>query len=396
MRLIKILATNLLLLFLLLASLEWLLEKVNPDERHHSVLARYIRLREVALPNTDFNETPHPVFRQYTENLELKSYRIEMDSLGFVRSETILPQAKTNIVFLGGSTTECRYVDDSLRFPGLVGKKFQQAGYSVNTFNAGVAGNHSLHSLNVLTNKILHRNFQVAVLMHGINDLVHLSYNGSYLRDGKTPTRRNLVTIARPDFDEPDLYFFRKYGIAKRMEKSFQSLFPRLHYDLLSSFVKVASPQQPLEFGWEKLQPVGKRAFDEYRSNLRSFVALCRADGIRPVLMTQFNRVLEREFLENPIFRPYEEKLGLSATSVAAFCDSYKKMNAVVREVAAEEGVLLIDLDVAVPKSPEWLYDMVHLHGAGSRLVGEKVFRDLEKGLFAGSVAPARKGMARH
>ncbi len=379
MRFLKIFAVNLLVLFLLLAAFEWVIEKVNPKERHHSVLARYIRLREIALPNTSFTEMPHSSFQRYTENLELKNYRIEVDSQGFIRSETVLPEAKTNIVFLGGSTTECRYVDDSLRFPSLVGKKFQRTGLSVNTFNAGTAGNHSLHSLNILTNKILHRHFDVAVLMHGINDLVHLSYNGSFLEDGKTPTRRNLVTVANPHFDELDLYYFRKKGVWMRLEKSFQMLFPRLHYELLAIKVKATSPQQPLEFGWEKLQPIGDAQFEEYRNNLRSFVALCRANGIRPVLMTQFNRVLETEFQHNPTFQPYTKKLRASGTSVAAFCESYKKMNSIVREVAAGEGVLLIDLDVAVPKSKVCLYDMVHLHGVGSRLVAEIVFGELEE-----------------
>ncbi len=379
MHFLKILAVNILVLFLLLVTFEWILEKVNPDERHHSILARYIHLREIALPNTSFTESPHRSFQRYTEKLEIKDYHIEVDSQGFIQSEMVLPEAKTNIVFLGGSTIECRYVDDSLRFPSLVGKKFQQAGRSVNTFNAGVAGNQSLHSLNILCNKILHRNFDVAVLMHGINDLVHLSYNGSFLQDEKLPTRRNLVTLANPNFDELDFYYFRNHGIGMRAEKSFQVFFPRLHYALLSTKVKVTSQQQPLEFGWEKLQPIGESQFNEYRDNLQSFVALCRANDIQPVLMTQFNRISEKEFLENPVFQPYTEKLRTSSTSVAAFCESYKRMNSIVREVATEESVLLIDLDVAVPKSKTCLYDMVHLHGQGSQLVADVIFKELEK-----------------
>jgi lysophospholipase L1-like esterase len=382
MRFLKLLAVNFLVLFFLLAAFEWVLEKVNPDERHHSVLSRYISLREIALPNSHFTEMPHHSFQRYTENLEIKNYTVDVDENGFIRSETILPEAKANILFIGGSTTECRYVDDSLRFPSLIGKKLQQAGYSVNTFNSGVAGNHSLHSLNILTNKILHHDFQVAILMHGINDLVHLSYNGSFTSDEKTPTRRNIETVAKPDFDDIDFYFFRKKGVFKRLEKSFQVLFPRLHYELLSVKVKVSSQQQPLEFGWEKLQPIHEKQFEEYKNNLRSFVALCRADNITPVLMTQFNRVLEKEFSENPIYQPYTEKLRASGTSVPAFCDSYQKMNDIVREVAQEENVLLIDLDAEIPKSKDYLYDMVHLHGAGSVKVAEVVFRELEKAVF--------------
>ncbi len=381
MRFLKLLAVNLIVLFILLLAFEWILEIINPNERHHSVLGRYVPLRETALPNTSFTETPHPIFEKYTENLELKKYQVDVDENGFIRSNTHLINAETNIVFIGGSTTECRYVDDSLRFPSLVGEKLQEAGFSVNTYNAGVERSHSLNSLNTLTNKVLHHDFQIAVLMHGINDLVHLSYNGSFASDEKTPTRQNLVTAAKPNFDDIDFYFFMKKGIGKRLEKSFQVLFPRLHYELMGSKVKVISQQQPLEFGWEKMQPVGEAQFDEYRSNLRSFVTLCQANSIQPVLMTQFNRVLENEFLENPVFQPYTEKVQASHTSIPAFCANYKKMNDIVRKVAEEKGILLIDLDSLVPKSKDYLYDMVHLHGEGSALVAEAIFSELEKGL---------------
>ena len=377
MRFLKLLAVNLFILFLLLLLLELALEIINPYKRHHSILSRYIHLRETALPNSRFTEMPHSVFKQYTENLEIKNFEVKMDSNGFIHSNSFLKNAEKNIVFLGGSTTECRYVDDSLRFPSLVGKKLQQAGHSVNTFNAGVAYGHSLHSLNILTNKILHREFDMAVLMHGINDLVHLSYNGSFANDENKPSRRNIVTLANPNFDNMDFYFFRKKGMGMRMEKSFQIIFPRLHYELLSTKVKITSQQQPLEFGWEKLQSIGAAQFEEYRKNLKSFIAICKANNIQPILMTQFNRALEKEFLENPTFQPYTDKINSSKISVKAFCESYKKTNDIVREVAKEEEVLLIDLDSMIPKSKAYLYDMVHLHGEGSKLVADIITNHL-------------------
>lgn len=381
MRFVKILAVNLLLLILLLVLFEWVLEQVNPYERHHSVLGRYIHLREVALPNTQLTEKPHPIFEAYTENLAIKKYRITVDSFGFIQSPSNKSDASTNIVFLGGSTTACRYVEENFRFPALVGEKFRAAGVAVNTFNAGVAGSHSMHSLNVLTNKILHHQFDVVVLMHGINDLVHLSYNGSYLKDDKTPRRRNLVTMAKPAFDEPDFYYFRKKGMKLRFEKVFQVLFPRLHYELLATKVKVINQQEPLEFGWEKMQPIGPEQFVEFKNNIKSFVALCRANTIEPVLMTQFNRITEEAFLSNPVFEAYTEKLNHSKTSVQAFCKDYQLINEIVREVAKEEAVWLIDLDQLVPQTNDYLYDMVHLHKGGSQSVAEIIFSSLENKL---------------
>ena len=81
-----------------------------------------------------------------------------------------------------------------------------------------------------------------------------------FLKDEKTPTRQNIVTLAKPNFDEIDFYSFRKHGLSLRIEKSMQVLFPRLHYELLSCKTKVTSIQQPLEFGWENLSPMTEMA----------------------------------------------------------------------------------------------------------------------------------------
>ena len=371
MRLLKLIAVNLILLFFLLALFEWVLEIVNPYERHHSVLSRHIQLRETGLPNISFYETPHPIFEKYTERLELKNYSVELDSMGFISSKNNSASAKKNIIFIGGSTTECRYVEDSLRFPSLVGENLRARNISINTFNGGVERSHSGHSLNVFMQKIMHHNFDVAIWMHNINDLVHLSYNGSYTIEKNTESRRTLATLARPDFDNPDLYFFRKHGIGMRLEKSFQVLFPRLHYDLSSAKAKMESGQNPLEFGWEKMEPMGEKQYDEFRKNIRSFIALCRANDIQPILMTQFNRINEKEFSENPIYSAYKKRLEDSAISVFQFCGNYNYMNEIIRKEAERENVSLIDLDKSIPKNIDYMYDMVHLHGEGSKYVSE-------------------------
>ena len=60
-------------------------------------------------------------------------------------------------------------------------------------------------------------------------------------------------------------------------------------------------------------------------------------------------------------------------------------MNDIVREVATTENVMLVDLDEIVPKSNDWLYDMVHLHGKGSEKVATIIFKHLEKELLGDS-----------
>ena len=47
------------------------------------------------------------------------------------------------------------------------------------------------------------------------------------------------------------------------------------------------------------------------------------------------------------------------------------------REVSIQEDVILIDLDVQIPKSNKFLYDAIHLNESGSILMGEIVSKKL-------------------
>jgi lysophospholipase L1-like esterase len=51
----------------------------------------------------------------------------------------------------------------------------------------------------------------------------------------------------------------------------------------------------------------------------------------------------------------------------------YEKANEIVRAVAKQEKVFLIDLEAEIPSTNEYIYDEVHLNTNGSKLVAEKI-----------------------
>ncbi len=383
----KLLIINLLMLFFLLGIIEFALNRMTPDEKPYNTLARYIRLREAGMPNQHISMEPPAYFPMSTDNLEMKSYSADIDSNGFIKSTAYLTNPLLNIVFLGGSTTECFFVDDSLRFPSLVGKKFQQSGKKINTYNSGVAGNHSMHSINILTNKVIHNDFQVAVLMHNINDLVHLSYNGNYYSEHNSPTRASMTVMTKPEIDDNDLGFFRKFGLSTRLKKAFQVVYPVIYEQFYRAKRNVNKNDVPKEFDWITPGPVGIEHERQFEKNLRTFIFICRANAILPVLMTQFNRVSEDEFYNNPKNKPYLDKILRSSITVEDFCKSYRRFNEIIREVATAENVVLIDLAKEVPSTKDYLYDYVHVHNEGSKLAAQIIYKALDKALFQDSTS---------
>ena len=118
---------------------------------------------------------------QNYDTLVAKKYLLRIDNDGFIVPSKKYANPDMSIVFLGGSTTECRYVAEDHRFPYLTGVLLeQQTGIKINSYNAARSGNHSLHSLDILLNKVFPIKPDIVVMLDNINDLVVLLYESSY------------------------------------------------------------------------------------------------------------------------------------------------------------------------------------------------------------------------
>ncbi len=210
-------------------------------------IGRFIKLREYR-PNQEKYERPS---RNYLKNiapstLERKYYRVATDENGFIKPSNIHENPEVKIVFLGGSTTECLYMEENERFPYLVGRMIEEnTGKKTNSYNGGVSANESLHSINVLVNKVLPMKPTMVVMMHNINDLVILRSQGTYWYQDSL---KSHVQTAK-------------------------NVFTRFEF-----------PPKNETFDNQAIS-------DEFRHNLQTFIAICKIRNIIPILMTQGNRV---------------------------------------------------------------------------------------------------------
>ncbi len=380
MKILKIILINLLVLIILLCIAEWILGKTNPGLKgHSSLLSRCVPLQEAGLPNSRFFVEPNVYEIREADNLVAKPYFMELDTNGFITSKLRHVSPRFSMVFLGGSTTKCAFIDDSLRFPSLVGELFFSAGLPVNTFNGGEAANNTLNCINLLVNKCLYHNYRVAVLMEAINDMSTLTYFREYYSTDERFAKRNISTSAHVGKRNHNFTFSESYGLTFRIKKGMQLFFPHIYSGLFNFKARFRKLQDIPEF--EEITPIllQERQYEQYENNLSTFVAICRANGIIPILMTQFNRITESELSGSQVFKNHLEKLSIHNISVREFCTQYGRINETVRTVAARENVLLIDLDKYIPKDKAYIYDMVHLTPAGSQLVAGHIFEEVNR-----------------
>lgn len=274
------------------------------------------------------------------------------DDLGTVVGGNIVAEHDRKILFLGGSTTECNEVDESYRFPKLVGDHLTDfTGIKHQGINLGVRGNTSHDSLNLLLNHPAAQSAKTVVLMHNINDRLMLSLRKSYdtFIDSPAPTSWRDVTSAL----QGTISGFWNYV-------SYRSNLLFLVNDALG--INPWTGERPTastisEESIEYADPSLDKSLAHFRVSLRSFVAVARAMDKTPVLMTQ---AIGRE---SPL---------------------QSQFNQVIREISYETNVLLIDIDSHIRSSTHGLFlsDDIHLNNEGSRVISKIISSAIAKHIF--------------
>ena len=105
----------------------------------------------------------------------------------------------------------------------------------------------------------------------------------------------------------------------------------------------------------------------EFSLNLQTFINICRARGIIPVLMTQASRL--KDHPDPPVQRIMHQLEISQGITYGEFKGAFDRLNQTIREVGAKNQVLVIDLAQEIPpvkkNTVTWPISMTE----GSRLV---------------------------
>jgi lysophospholipase L1-like esterase len=361
-----------LIVLVAIAGLAVATEKILAYRNHHRInplgIQRYIKLREF---NPLYRDVlvPSRQAMEMSDSLVQKPYVLRIDRQGFIMPSKIHAHPDLTLVFLGGSTTECVYVDEKDRFPYLAGHLIeQQTGLKVNSYNAGRSGNNTLHSLDVLLNKVLPLKPDIVVMMHNINDLAILMYDKTYWNHN--PSRSPLIE-KKPNFKT----------VGKDLEETFHLVrdltFPYLSREIkkLFSFVHRSRGDEFKKVRGKKISIDQKFLVREFSLNLQTFINICRARGIIPVLMTQPSRLTDHP---DPLIKKLMHTLEVSqGITYGEFKGAFDRLNQTIREVGAKNQVLVIDLAQEIPPVKENMCDVAHFNDRGSRLVATRIAADL-------------------
>ncbi|MCA8955296.1 MAG: SGNH/GDSL hydrolase family protein [Planctomycetes bacterium] len=287
------------------------------------------------------------------------------------------------ILAVGGSTTECLYLDDQKAWPALLQRRLAATGLDCWVGNVGKSGRTAdQHVLDVDLLLAELPRIDVVLVLVGVNDLhKRLMYGTTeYVPDDlRVPAARaalaarSFVHGTRPEGLALTRFLGRLWhdhevaaASGAVLQDSTGAVFPRLR-------AKRAAQPARLQL------PDLTASLRAYQNNLHALCDAAAQRRARLVLLTQPTMwrsdltAAERALLWMGGIGDFFSTTSGEYYSVDALAAGMQRFNAVLQEVAGERGVECVDLAAALPKDTHTFYDDVHFNEEGARAVAAAV-----------------------
>ncbi|HSF41655.1 MAG TPA: SGNH/GDSL hydrolase family protein [Thermoanaerobaculia bacterium] len=304
--------------------------------------------------------------------------RFEINAQG-LRGDELAENRDVRLLALGGSTTECLFLDGSEAWPRLLQDHLGAARKDTAIWvgNAGRSGHNTWHH-RVQAEKLLaqYPGIDTVLVLAGVNDLSQrLALDRAYA----PPDPDRVLDEA---FEQKPLRFmhgpfYKRTALWQGLEK----IARRLRTAGTSQdptgriYVRWRQHRQGASATRTQLPDLGP-ALEEYAANLRAIADTAARHGARAVFVTQ--PALWREDLPEDLERllwmggvgRFQRESGheyYSAGALASAMDAYNR--ALLEVCRGTPGAVCVDLAASLPRDTTSFYDDVHFNEAGSRRV---------------------------
>jgi len=294
------------------------------------------------------------------------------NSLGFRGPEPTDSISRLNsIITIGGSTTECRFLSDSLTWPYLLSKALKDSIPGLWVNNAGIDGHSTFGHLHLLREYVLKLKPKYILFLTGVNDV-----------ETEKPESFDLLNDNRIHFTSVN-QFLKSVLIKTEIGSTvFQFYSIRLAYKkgLIHKGIDFKTlPDTTLSSVYMQQQIVKQKLFlSGYKTRLQEIITLCEANGIKPILLTQPS-----------LYGAYiDSATGIKMNTKFDPADGNIKNNILQEHILEEYNNVLrsfqnqtavIDLSKLMPKNTAYFYDFIHFNKRGAVKVAELLSPELKR-----------------
>lgn len=312
--------------------------------------------------------------------------RFSVNALG-MRADPFTNRSEYHVLAIGGSSTECLYLDDAEAWPFLLQQTLnQKLGRSrVWVGNVGVSGHNTRHHLNQVDRLLTqHPQIDAILLLVGINDLqLRLLQDTNYHPYSLAPSDYKKSVFSRSFSVKPrrranDSFF--RLELSELLEQVAKRLFESSD---LKKYVEDEAGQAYVDWRWRRQQasvlrdalPDLTSALSEYTDNLNTIIDLAQSRGVRVIFVTQpvlwspgLSRKL-RDLLWMGGIGDFRAKIGAEYYTAAALAQGMDLYNRRLLAVCQDRKVEGVDLAPMLPHDTTVFYDDAHFNESGARQV---------------------------
>ena len=264
------------------------------------------------------------------------------------------------IIAVGGSTTQCYYLDDLKTWPCLMGENLKKLYPNVWAANGGLDGHSTKGHIIYMESVIKKVKPKMLVFLTGVNDLGYsLASRGIELNECEKPSINSRIFSSSRLLQVMYIWgkvIFDNAVIVKKMGHGNFIPEPMEKESFVPANLREALPSLPV-----------------YRKNLEFIISEGKKAGIKMLFVSQPSL-----FDDTPYWRKisgvmYWIKGGEVRYSAATTWRMLREFNAELKSVCNEQGVYYYDLASEIPHSEEYFYDPGHFTEKGAELVAAKV-----------------------
>ena len=301
-----------------------------------------------------------------------------------IRGDEIPAGQAYKILAIGGSTTECTFLDQLEAWPFLLQKKLMSStNDNIWVGNIGKSGNTTRH--NILQMRYLLPQFpdiNAVIALVGINDLtIALSRGSGYTEQDESEEELSISSFSMTPLNHKShLPFYKKTAIWQVCKK--------LRYLIFSGSEKQDTEGRQYII-WREHRKKAKaiidvlpdmsKALEEYSRNINIMIDLAEETHVRLIFITQ--PVLWKPGLSKGLkdllwlggVGSFQKEEGKEYYSVDALADAMKMYNDTLLNICHRRGVEYIDLAAFLPKDTSVFYDDCHFNEKGSEIMAELI-----------------------
>jgi lysophospholipase L1-like esterase len=262
-----------------------------------------------------------------------------------------------SIICIGGSTTECRFVSDSLTWPYQLSQQLKDSFPSLWINNAGVDGHSTFGHLLLLKEYITKLKPKYVIFLIGANDVENDKPQQFDLMNEKMVNYVSAKSFFKSLLNKTELgsTIFQLYAIRGAYKKGL------IHKDVDFAVLKDTVLPQPYMDAIIKKQDI---YLAQYRQRITEMISICKASNVQPILLTQPS--MFGNYTDSTTMINMGNKIIPDTDPVVNAMTAQKILelyNDVVRSFSNQ--VKVVDLAALMPKNSNYYYDFMHYTNAG-------------------------------